>query len=99
MLWLYDSRNRGADGKQKRKLYKLPETKEGVWLAWHIVLDAEFDNPEERKDYYDLANCDDASCGLLNDYWAEYGWLLVPVDADDEIPHDAEEVVSYHAMQ
>ena len=93
MLWLYDSRDRMHG---KRKLYILPLTHEGKRKAWDIVLDAEVMS-DERDDYQFLVDTEDDDpevhdCALFNDYWSEYGWLLLPVDDDTEIPHDAEVV-------
>ena len=100
MLWLYDSR----DSKYgKRKLHILPLTPEGKRKAWDIVLTAEFPTQDEvlylvtREDYQYLAINDSeggepSDPNLFNDYWAEYGWYLMPVDADAEVPHDAEVV-------
>lgn len=92
MLWLYDSRDR-VHG--RRRLHILPLTVKGKLKAWDIVLTAEI--PDEREDYQFLADNDAEvqdvqDCGILNDYWAEYGWYLMPVEADAEIPHDAEVV-------
>jgi hypothetical protein len=90
MLWLFDSRDR-LHG--KRKLHILPLTGGGKRKAWDIILSAEV--PNEREDYQFLVD-DDAmypdiqECGLINDYWAEYGWLLMPVEPDAEIPNDTE---------
>jgi hypothetical protein len=88
MLWLYDSRDR-AHG--KRKLHILPLTGEGKRMAWDIVLAAEV--PNEYEDYKFLADNDkEEDCGLFNDYWAEYGWLLMSVDPNAVVPLDAEVV-------
>ena len=92
MLWLYDSRDRMHG---KRKLYVLPHTSEGKLNAWLIVLTAEV--PNDMDDYRYLADSDaeDMNLGggeLFNDYWAEYGWYLMPVEPDAEVPPDAEEV-------
>ena len=92
MLWLYDSRD---SLRNKRKLYFLPLTPEGKRKAWDIVLAAEV--PNEREDYQFLADADvDADethdTEMFNEYWAEYGWFLIPADPDNEIPHDAEVV-------
>jgi hypothetical protein len=89
-LWLYDSRDRTYG---KRKLHILPLTGKGKLDAWDIVLAAEV--PNERDDYQFLVDCDVESsdvqdCELFNDYWAEYGWLLMPVEPDAEVPGDAE---------
>jgi hypothetical protein len=91
MLWLYDSRDR-LHG--KRKLHILPLTPEGKLKAWDIVLDAEVMS-DERDDYQCLVNVDAEGqdvqdCDILNDYWGEYGWYLMPVEPDAEVPHDAE---------
>jgi hypothetical protein len=90
MLWLYDSRDR-LHG--KRKLHILPLTGEGKQQAWDIVLATEVAN--ERMDYAGLADTDaredePTNTELFNDYWAEYGWCLMPVEPDAEVPHDAE---------
>ena len=92
-LWLYDSRDRMTTG--KRMLHILPLTSEGKAKAWEIVLTAEVAN--ERMDYQGLADTDafedePNNPELFNDYWAEYGWYLMPVDSDAQVPHDAEEV-------
>ena len=89
MLWLFDSRDRMHG---KRILHILPLTGEGKRKAWDIVLTAEV--PDEREDYQYLADNDTEDpdvfdCGSFNDYWAEYGWLLMPVDPDAVIPGDA----------
>jgi hypothetical protein len=90
MLWLYDSRDRKYG---KRKLHIFPLTSEGKQKAWDMVLDAEVAN--ERMDYAFLADTDaiedePTNTELFNDYWAEYGWWLMPVEPDAEVPHDAE---------
>lgn len=95
MLWLYDSRDR-VHG--KRKLHILPLTGEGHRKAWGIALNAEFpgvDEPDYRGDYQYLVDTDAEDpdvndCALFNDYWAEYGWCLMAVDKDADIPRDAE---------
>lgn len=92
-LWLYDSRDCKYG---KRKLHILPLTSEGKLKAWDIVLTAEFPTKAEREDYQYLADNDAEdepnNTELFNDYWAEYGWYLMPVEPDAEVPPDAEEV-------
>ena len=92
MLWLYDSRD---SLRNKRKLHILPLTSEGKLRAWDIVLAAEV--PSEREDYQFLADTDvndyePHDTEMFNEYWTEYGWLLILMDDDAEIPHDAEVV-------
>lgn len=89
-LWLFDSRSRCQV--DKRKLYQFPDTMTGKLAAWATVVAAEL--PEsEWADYRSIASIDVENAShemCFNDYWAEYGWYLMPVGDNATIPADAE---------
>lgn len=83
-LYLVDSRNRIAN--PKRIMWRFKDHYTGVVQAWTVVLTAEVRNPASRKDYVGMyaptSNTSIAEyCEVFNDFWCEYGWYLVRMDA------------------